>query len=266
MESVSKAKWSDDEEDQEYEMREKTLNSNIVSLPTKVQDDTADLVVNDFLKWTQSKQTASEIMPEQINKQTVRDLLQGETKNISTKENVIVRPITKLLKKDHLRSAVNSIDAFPQNSSLYCYSGIGKTARLLSLDTSNKSYSVQNSFFFESENPLKCKFVSKEVLVCQMRKKKYLNFFDIEKEKSSRVSKLFSNGGEVLLMDTCPLRNYSVVSNGKMISLIDTRSKLPVKEKHLMTQIHSLNFYNSQKIAFSSDTKGVSIYDIRYIS
>ena len=275
------SKWSDDEDDQDFIMRQKQMKQEI-SLPTKLIEEPNKLKEKSFLNWAKKTELKEDSINPKFSKSSrIGRILRKEQNNKIDQtlgENSGVTPISQILKKDSLKCAVKTLDYLPNNTQttpmLWLYAGIGKTLKICKLDTQNNSYSIVNSFFFQNENILQSRFLDSSTVASQILKKKYVSIFDIKKEKSTKLFKLFSDGisnnkrhsskkqGYINCLDVNKERNLIGVSSSNLFSLIDRRSKGSVFQKNLMKTVSDLKFRGNSEIVYQTNS-GLFRLDLR---
>jgi hypothetical protein len=187
--------------------------------------------------------------------------------------------LSQTIKKDSLKCAVKTIDLLGEKDSgepLLClYAGLGKVLKVLSLDVDKKEYSLQDSYFFQNENIIQSRFVNKHAIASQLLKKKYISIFDTNKEKSTKIFKLFSEGsgskktpgskgkGFVDCFDASPNRSLLAATSGNLLGLVDSRTQTCAFQKNLMNRVTQLKFQGDSSLVFQCSS-GLFKLDLRY--
>ena len=273
------AKWSDDEDDLNFEMRQKGKESGI-SLPTKLKEEPDQIKSNSFLGWVKKPSEKKLILNQKPqNLYSVKNLLKREQNNSSiNKQQDCITSVSKTVKHHSLKSSVKSIDRLQNgfqnnNTSKWLFCGLGKTLKTCDLFEDRNEYDITNSFFFNNESFLKTRFLDSNKTLSHLLKKRYVTLFDLEKEKATRLSKLFTKntnqqsqkGGKSGIVDFMEIsldKKLIGVSSNNLFSVMDSRSRMPVFEKHLLTKIQRFCFSDSHKLIYQSNS-GLLSLDLR---
>lgn len=280
MQKVSK--WSDDEDDQDFEMRQKQVSGGL-SLPSKLIEETNIFREKAFLGWAKGKAKSKSNQNQKLEteKSRIGKLLAQEQQGNAKYQNKFiarVKPLSQIMKKDSLKCAVKTIDFLPTKTAsdkvTWLYAGVGKVLRICTLDVRAREYKLEQSFYFQNENILKSRFLDSSTVVSHLLKKKHISLFDLQKERSTKLLKLFSEGISnnkriqaksrhfVDCMDVDGQRKYVGVCSSNLFSLVDRRSRRPALQKNLMKKVVNLRFSGATSVVYQTNA-GLFKLDLR---
>ena len=188
MEIVNTNKWSDDEDDQNFDMRLKARQQG-PALPTKLIEETDETKESAFLGWVQEPDTQEELKVTNLGGTKassggmVQNLLKREISvNVYESGPTKVLRIGKTKKADRLASAVNSIDFLPsrfhKNGSkgpLCMFSGLGKEIRFGRVNEKKRMVDLEGNFFFDRESFLVTRFLDENTVVSLSQRKRWVS-------------------------------------------------------------------------------------------
>ena len=191
MDIIKTSKWSDDEDDQNFDMRLKAKQQG-PALPTKLIEETDKNKEDAFLGWIQKPDTQDELKNANLGAVKansvgmVQDLLKREI-SVNRYESgpTKVLRIGKTKKADRLASAVNSIDFLPSRfdksgskGPLWMFSGLGKELRFGRVREKERKVDLEGNFFFDRESFLVSRFLDESTVVSlSQRKRSVFRFF-----------------------------------------------------------------------------------------
>ena len=255
-------KWEDPEDNKEFEEDDVQNIHKKISLKNKnisegLKNYYSEIKNNKKPLWVTKKRE---------NKKSEISNLQKNAENFNLQKNKKVK-IKKFLQtdnRDSLNSVIQSIDSNLEKN-LFLYSGFDKILKLSKINNDNKkNYFIEKSIFFESL-PICNSFFTYDSskIILTFLKKSFLSIYDLEKEKSNSVYKLFNIKNNIDICKLNKTKNIALLAGKNNLTFFDISKNFIIEKNLQPSKIHDACFLDENKYMVTYRDFTVRLYDIR---
>ncbi len=148
---------------------------------------------------------------------------------------------------------------------MYLYAGFDKTVKILKTkEGKNKNYDIEHKIFFEKLPIHQAKFsFDSSKIILSFLKKPFISIFDIKKQKSDSIYKLFPQNLRVQFMRVNEERDRSLVVSKNHSTLIDTTRSILIDKTLHPAKILDSCLFNENKVAINYNNFKIRFFDTR---
>ena len=254
-------KWEDPEDNNTFDEEVPNIHKKISLKNPNISEG----LKNYYNETKNNKQPLWVTKKKENNKSSVGNL-QKNSKNFQTKntKKLKIKKILQTDNRDSLNSVIQSIDSNLKNN-LFLFSGFDKNLKITKINNDGrKNYKIEKAVYFESLPICNSKFTfDSSKIILSFLKKNFISIYDLEKEKSNSIYKLFNIKNNVEICELNKTRNIALIAGKNNLTFLDISKNLIIEKNLQPSKINSACFLDENKYMVAYRDFTVRIFDIR---